>query len=100
MTKKVMVISNMYPTAEHLSYGIFVKNQVEQLRANGVEAVLAVNTNPATGKVNVLKKYASWALQILSVFNQHKKDIGITHSHYVFPSGMFSYMLKKRLFPE
>lgn len=53
--KKVFVISNMYPSKEHLSYGIFVKNQVEQLRAQGIETILAVNTNPNTGKVNVLK---------------------------------------------
>ncbi len=94
--KKVFVISNMYPTKEHLSYGIFVKNQVEQLRDKGIETVLAVNTNPNTGKVNVLKKYASWALQGMSMFRKNKKSIGISHSHYVFPSGMFSYWLKTR----
>ncbi|RKQ13881.1 glycosyltransferase [Ureibacillus endophyticus] len=94
--KKVFVISNMYPSKEHLSYGIFVKNQVEQLRAQGIETILAVNTNPNTGKVNVLKKYASWAGQVYSLFRKNKSSIGITHSHYVFPSGMFSYILKKR----
>ncbi|MGE7664313.1 glycosyltransferase [Ureibacillus composti] len=94
--KKVLVISNMYPSKDHLSYGIFVKNQVEQLRQNGVQSVLAVNANPATGKANVLKKYASWGMQVLSAFRKNKKDIGLTHSHYVFPSGMFSYLLKKR----
>ncbi|MFP3919019.1 glycosyltransferase [Lysinibacillus telephonicus] len=94
--KKVFVISNMYPTKEHLSYGIFVKNQVEQLNGQGIETVLAVNANPNTGKVNVLKKYASWALQVLSVFRKNKKSIGLSHSHYVFPSGMFSYWLKHR----
>nr|WP_106783682.1 glycosyltransferase [Lysinibacillus timonensis] len=94
--KKVFIISNMYPSKEHLSYGIFVKNQVEQLRENGVESVLAVNTNPNTGKVNVLKKYAKWALGVFSTFRKHKKDIGLTHSHYVFPSGMFSYRLKMK----
>lgn len=94
--KKIFVISNMYPTKEHLSYGIFVKNQVEQLKGQGIETVLAVNTNPNTGKVNVLKKYAAWALQVLSVFSKNKKSIGLSHSHYVFPSGMFSYWLKQR----
>ncbi|SOB90887.1 glycosyltransferase involved in cell wall bisynthesis [Ureibacillus xyleni] len=94
--KKVLVISNMYPSKEHLSYGIFVKNQVEQLRAQGIETILAVNSNPNTGKVNVLKKYASWAGQVYSLFRKNKSCIGITHSHYVFPSGMFSYILKKR----
>lgn len=63
----------MYPSKEHLSYGIFVKNQVEQLNGQGIDTVLAVNANPNTGKVNVLKKYASWALQVLSVFRKNKK---------------------------
>lgn len=94
--KKVLIISNMYPSEAHLSYGIFVKNQVNQLKQQGIESVLAVNANPATGKVNVLKKYASWALRVFATFRQQKHEISMTHSHYVFPSGMFSYWLKKR----
>ena len=94
--KKVLVISNMYPTKEHLAYGIFVKNQVEQLEAQGVETLLAVNTNPATGKKNVILKYLKWANTVMKVFRANKRNISITHSHYVFPSGMFSYLLKKR----
>lgn len=94
--KKVLVISNMYPTKEHLAYGIFVKNQVEQLEAQGIETLLAVNTNPATGKKNVILKYLKWANTVMKVFRKNKHDISITHSHYVFPSGMFSYLLKKR----
>lgn len=48
--KKVFVISNMYPSKEHLAYGIFVKNQVEQLEQEGIDTVLAVNTNPKNRK--------------------------------------------------
>ena len=94
--KKVFVISNMYPSKEHLAYGIFVKNQVEQLEREGIETVLAVNTNPATGKKNVILKYLKWAQQFMRVFRANKRNISLTHSHYVFPSGMFSYYLKKR----
>lgn len=94
--KKVFVISNMYPSKEHLAYGIFVKNQVEQLEREGIETVLAVNTNPATGKKNVIAKYLKWAQQFMRVFRANKRNISLTHSHYVFPSGMFSYYLKKR----
>ena len=93
--KKVFVISNMYPTPEHLSYGIFVKNQVEALRKAGIETVVGVNTNPATGVKNVLKKYIAWALRVLKMGAGNKKSISITHAHYVFPSGVFSLMLKK-----
>ena len=94
--KKVLVISNMYPTQAHISYGIFVKNQVEQLEAQGIETLLAVNADPAKGKLNVLKKYASWMLGAVSLAKKHKRDLSMTHAHYVFPSGLISLYLKKR----
>lgn len=94
--KKVFVISNMYPSTEHLAYGVFVKNQVQQLQETGIETLLAVNTNPATGKKNVVTKYLKWARQVQRVFKMNKHNISLTHSHYVFPSGIFSYWLKKR----
>ncbi|MEO4054151.1 glycosyltransferase [Solibacillus sp. CAU 1738] len=94
--KKALIISNMYPSQDHLSYGIFVKNQVQQLNEAGIETLLAVNNDPATGKKNVIKKYSKWALNVWSTFRKNKRDISITHAHYVFPSGLFSYYLKKR----
>lgn len=94
--KKLLVISNMYPTQSHISYGIFVKNQVEQLEAKGVATLLAVNADPAKGKFNVLKKYASWMLGAASLAKKNKRDLSITHAHYVFPSGLISLYLKKR----
>lgn len=94
--KKLLVISNMYPTKEHISYGIFVKNQVEQLEAKGVKTLLAVNADPAKGKFNVLKKYASWFMSAISLAKKHKSELSMTHAHYVFPSGLISLYLKKR----
>lgn len=93
--KKVLVISNMYPSASHPSYGIFVKNQVEALKRAGIEVDIAVNDNPAVGKKNVITKYAKWAKNALSLGNKEKNDYTVTHAHYVFPSGMLSLALKK-----
>lgn len=93
--KKLLVISNMYPSKEHLSFGIFVKNQVEALRKQGVDVLVAANDNPATGKKNTIVKYAKWAMKTLTMAIRHRKAISITHAHYVFPSGVFSLMLKK-----
>ncbi len=64
--KKVFVISNMYPSKEHLSFGIFVKNQVEALSKSDIDVLVAANDNPATGKKNTILKYSKWALQTLS----------------------------------
>ena len=93
--KKIFVISNMYPSAKHPSYGIFVKNQVEALKKAGVEVDIGVNTNPATGMKNALKKYVIWAIRVLKTGSIQKGRISVTHAHYVFPSGMFSLLLKK-----
>lgn len=93
--KKVFVISNMYPSSEHLSYGIFVKNQVDALKKEKIDVIVAANNNPATGKKNIILKYSKWALDVFGKALKNRKQISVTHSHYVFPSGVFSYMLKK-----
>lgn len=95
--KKILVISNMYPTDDHLSFGIFVKNQVDALQQAGFDVVTAVNDNPATGKKNVLKKYTKWGLHALKQGFTHRKTIDVAHAHYVFPSGMLA-LINKRLF--
>lgn len=93
--KKILVISNMYPTDNHLSFGIFVKNQVEALREAGFEVVTAVNDNPATGKKNVVLKYTKWGLAALKQGFNHRKTAQVTHAHYAFPSGMLALMIKR-----
>ncbi|CAM5191780.1 Glycosyltransferase involved in cell wall bisynthesis OS=Ureibacillus acetophenoni OX=614649 GN=SAMN05877842_104128 PE=4 SV=1 [Ureibacillus acetophenoni] len=92
---KVFVISNMYPSKEHLSFGIFVKNQVDALQKENIDVIVSANTNPATGKKNTIFKYSKWALDVLSKAIKYRKQITVTHAHYVFPSGMFSLLLKK-----
>lgn len=93
--KKILVISNMYPTPNHLSFGIFVKNQVTALKNAGLDVEVAVNTNPATGKKNTITKYAKWGYSTLMKGFKGRKSIDVTHAHYVFPSGMLSLLLKK-----
>ena len=93
--KKILVISNMYPTSNHLSFGIFVKNQVTALEKAGLDIDIAVNSNPATGKKNTITKYAKWGISTLWKGLKNRKSIDVTHAHYVFPSGMLSLLLKK-----
>ena len=90
--KKILVISNMYPTSDHLSFGIFVKNQVTALEKAGLDVEIAVNTNPATGKKNTIVKYAKWGFSTLMKGLKNRKSIVLTHAHYVFPSGMLSLL--------
>ncbi|MER2000824.1 MAG: glycosyltransferase, partial [Lysinibacillus sp.] len=50
----------------------------------------------AKGKFNVLKKYVNWMLSAVRLAKKNKRDLSMTHAHYVFPSGLISLYLKKR----
>lgn len=92
---KVAVFSNMYPSAEHPTYGIFVKNQVEQLKSNGVDVKVIAIHDPGKGKIGKVINYLSWGMRSLLYVMQHKRTINITHAHYAFPTGMVSLIAKK-----
>lgn len=95
MAKKILVISNMYPTEENKTFGIFVKNQVKALEALGNQVdVIAIN-DPKNGKFRVLKKYIIWFLQTLVNLGLYGKKYDVVHAHYVFPSGMLARFYKK-----
>jgi len=93
--EKVFVISNMYPSKEHPSFGIFVKNQVEALRSKNIDVIVAANADPRTGKKNTILKYGKWANEVLKKAWKYRKSISVSHAHYVFPSGVFSLLMKK-----
>ncbi|PID21955.1 glycosyl transferase family 1 [Sporosarcina sp. P3] len=92
---KVVVFSNMYPSTEHPTYGIFVKNQVEQVKNEGVNVKVIAIHDPGKGKIGKITKYLSWGMQSLLYVLQHKKNISITHAHYAFPTGLVSLLAKK-----
>jgi glycosyltransferase involved in cell wall biosynthesis len=93
--KKVLVITNMYPTPNHKSFGIFIKNQVEALRNRGLHIDVAAITNPKSGKVNVITKYTAWILQTIFLLLSKGKSYDVVHAHYTFPSGYLALMFKK-----
>lgn len=94
---KIVVFSNMYPSAEHPTYGIFVKNQVEQLKSAGLDIEVRAIFNPGKGKAEKLSKYMSWVFSGLGYLLKHSKVIQMTHAHYAFPTGLLSLFGKKFL---
>ncbi|MET3575393.1 glycosyltransferase [Bhargavaea ullalensis] len=94
---KILVLSNMYPTESHPTYGIFVRNQVELLRENGIDVDVAAITDPGKGKAAALKKYGGWALETARRLIGGRKSYTVTHAHYAFPTGLLS-LIGKRLF--
>lgn len=93
--QKVLVITNMYPTPSHKSFGVFIKNQVEALRRRGLPIDVAAITNPKSGKVNVITKYSAWMLKILFLLLAKGKSYQLVHAHYTFPSGYLAMLFKK-----
>ncbi|GAK02559.1 teichuronic acid biosynthesis glycosyltransferase TuaC [Geomicrobium sp. JCM 19037] len=92
---RVLLISNMYPSQHAPTFGIFVRNQVEQLQAEEMEFTVAAIRDPRTGKKNVLKKYLRWGLGTVSRFTTR---YDLVHAHYAFPSGGLArlyYRLRK-----
>lgn len=93
--KKILVITNMYPTQNHKSFGIFIKNQVEALRKRGLHIDVSAITNPKSGKVNVITKYSAWMLHTFFLLLVKGKSYQLVHAHYTFPSGFLAILFKK-----
>lgn len=93
--KKIVVLSNMYPTENHPTFGIFVKNQVKQLKDAGANIEVIAIDEPGKGKFLTLKKYFSWFMKSMIYLLKNKRNISLTHAHYAFPTGVLSLMGKK-----
>lgn len=93
--KKIVIISNMYPTKSHPTFGIFVKNQVDQLKKAGCDVQVIAIDEPGKGKILTIKKYLSWFMRAMFYLLRNKKMISLTHAHYAFPTGVISLIGKK-----
>lgn len=92
---RIAVFSNMYPSKEHPTFGIFVENQVKLLRTSSVEVDVIAIDNPRKGKVTTIQKYVFWFLRSFFYLMKNHKQLTLTHAHYVFPTGLLSLMGKK-----
>lgn len=95
--KRVLVITNMYPSQKHKSFGVFVKNQVEELRRKNLSIDVLAIINPKNGKINIVIKYTTWVIKTFFILITKGWKYNLIHAHYVFPSGYLA-ILFKRLF--
>lgn len=95
--KKVLVLSNMYPSEKAKSFGIFVKNQVEGLRKKGLEVDVVAIKDARMGMKYALPKYMVWLLSGLLKLLTKGRSYEIVHAHYVFPTGMLGLLFKRLL---
>ncbi|WP_404459631.1 glycosyltransferase family 4 protein [Sutcliffiella horikoshii] len=92
--KKILIVSNMYPSEKHPFYGIFVKEQVEELKKNhDMNIDLQVITDKETSKGQSILKYLSlWKRVFQTII---KQKFNIIHVHYIFPTALFVPFAKK-----
>ncbi|GAA5415821.1 alpha-maltose-1-phosphate synthase [Paraliobacillus ryukyuensis] len=93
--EKMLVISTMYPTKRHTVFGVFIKNQVEQVRNRGFPVDVLAIKDPRMGKVNVIRKYSKLLLQAVGKFLKQGRSYQIVHAHYLFPSGWIGLWFKR-----
>ena len=90
---KVLVVTNMYPGKEQLSYGIFVKEQVESLRKEGILVdVVFIN-----GKKNRLNYFTSIISLSRKSRSYHYDIIHAHHTYCVYPLLPMRMLIKTKL---
>jgi glycosyltransferase involved in cell wall biosynthesis len=78
---KILLISNMYPSSENDSYGVFVKNFVESMRNAGAEfSGICVIRGKKNGKLRKTVAYIKFFMKI--VFNVIFRSTDIVYIHY------------------
>ncbi|MFD1037143.1 glycosyltransferase [Virgibacillus byunsanensis] len=92
--EKILVISTMYPSETNPTFGIFVKNQVKELKNRGLSVDVAAVNDPRAGKLVVLKKYLIWILQVIYILLTRGWKYDVVHAHYVYPSGQLALLFK------
>lgn len=78
---KILLISNMYPSKGHPTYGTFVKNFESQLKEEGFEISKAVIEGRGKSKVEKLKKYFNFFQDVVNAIK--KNDYDLIYVHYV-----------------
>jgi teichuronic acid biosynthesis glycosyltransferase TuaC len=77
----VLVVTNMYPTEKNPFYGIFVKEQVEALKAEGID-IDVYFINGRKNRLNYLKS----VFALVKIFRlRHYDLIHAHHSYCIFP---------------
>ncbi|UFT98849.1 glycosyltransferase [Radiobacillus kanasensis] len=89
---RILIISNMYPSMNSPQFGIFVKEQVDQLKKLTTSIKLSVNTKQGGSKIEKILKYVLLYLKSLRLI--FTEDIDIVHIHYAFPTGLLVFPIK------
>jgi glycosyltransferase involved in cell wall biosynthesis len=91
---RLLVVSNMYPSPETPHFGVFVKRQVEALRALGAEVDLAISTRGGGSPAAVLRKYGEILFTARRAARRARPDAIV--AHFAFPTGAVGLLTARK----
>jgi len=83
---RILLLSNMYPTAERPDYGVFVKRLGDALRERGHEVDEAVLGTGARGVVATPRAYLGLLRRTRSLARRRRPEV--IYAHYLIPTGL------------
>lgn len=96
---KILLISNMYPSAEYPFYGIFVKNFENQLIAESFEFEKTVIEGRGITKLDKINKYIRFFIDVFKKVKANDYDLIYVHyiGHSLLPLRLVQHSVKKPL---
>ncbi|HEX2587103.1 MAG TPA: glycosyltransferase [Gaiellales bacterium] len=83
---RILLLSNMYPTAERPDYGVFVKRLADALRERGHEVDEAVLGPGERGPVATPRAYLELLRRTRSLARRRRPQV--IYAHYLVPTGL------------
>ncbi len=90
---KVLILTNMYPTPEHPFFGIFVKEQVESLRKEGIDVDIFI----INGHDNRLNYFLAIPRLFRKLQSNHYEIVHAHHTYCVYPFWFVKSILGLRI---
>lgn len=97
--KKMLLISNMYPSDKNPVYGIFVKNFEQQMQKEGFEINRCTIAGRGKNILEKIKKYVTFFKQTIESIHNGDHDLIYVHymNHSLFPLLLVKNIISKPL---
>jgi len=91
---RILLVSNMWPSAVDPVFGIFVERHVSALREAGATVEVVANTDARGGAVAALGKYTRLALRAWTAGRPGAFDVVV--GHYLYPTAAVARLAARR----
>lgn len=92
MTRKVLLVSNMYPSHEQITYGTFIKNIERTLLGGGFDVDKIVISGRGRSFIEKIRKYSSFYRGLFTSKTNNYDVVHISYPSHTF----FPFLLKKK----